>query len=241
MQICIFIQRNALCQQVYRSQKNWDVYYTTFSSSTASFNIEGNIMSLLYGDDFIDKITFEDDYIFPSLFKETNVVNAHNLILPAMTLPCGAYSEMFRGCTSLITAPELPATTLPEYQNSSEDGCYNFMFYGCTSLTTAPSILPATKLKKCCYNYMFYGCTSLTTAPVLPATTLVDNCYSGMFYGCTKLNYIKAMFTTAPSRTHTYSWVSGVSASGTFVKNASADWDVSGVNGIPTGWTVQNA
>lgn len=28
---------------------------------------------------------------------------------------------------------------------------------------------------------------------------------------------------------------------GTFIKNASATWDVTGVNGIPTGWTVETA
>lgn len=30
-------------------------------------------------------------------------------------------------------------------------------------------------------------------------------------------------------------------ASGTFVKNAAAEWDVTGNSGIPTGWTVQKA
>jgi hypothetical protein len=62
-----------------------------------------------------------------------------------------------------------------------------------------------------------------------------------MFQGCTNLNYIKAMFTTTPSSTYTYDWVNSVSASGKFVKNSVATWDVSGVNGIPTGWTVETA
>ena len=34
---------------------------------------------------------------------------------------------MFYGCTSLTTAPELPAKTL-------DVNCYYYMFYGCTSL-----------------------------------------------------------------------------------------------------------
>jgi hypothetical protein len=88
---------------------------------------------------------------------------------------------------------------------------------------------------------MFYGCTSLTTAPVLPATTLASSCYNGMFRGCTSLNYIKAMFTTEPSTNYTENWVNGVSATGTFVKNSTASWTTTGVNGIPTGWTVQTA
>ncbi|MBO6272259.1 hypothetical protein J6O48_05695 [bacterium] len=62
-----------------------------------------------------------------------------------------------------------------------------------------------------------------------------------MFNGCTNLNYIKAMFTTTPSTTYTSSWVNSVASSGTFVKNSAATWDVTGVNGIPTGWTVETA
>jgi len=62
-----------------------------------------------------------------------------------------------------------------------------------------------------------------------------------MFNGCTKLNYIKAMFITTPSNTYTSAWVNGVSATGTFVKNSAAAWNVTGTNGIPSGWTVQTA
>lgn len=153
--------------------------------------------------------------------------------LPATTLVDYCYEDMFRGCTSLTTAPELPATTLAEY-------CYGFMFQDCTNLATAPE-LPVTTLASSCYSNMFNGCTSLVTAPELPATTLANGCYSGMFRNCTSLNYIKAMFTTTPSGTYTNYWVSNVASTGTFVKNSTATWDVSGVSGIPTGWTVVNA
>ena len=144
---------------------------------------------------------------------------------------------MFEDCTGLTTAPELPATTLAS-------NCYESMFYGCTGLTTAPSILPATTLDDYCYNSMFNGCTSLTTAPELPATTLTTRCYSYMFKGCSSLNYIKAMFTTGPSNIYngyTYAWVENVAATGTVVKNSAATWDVTGNNGVPSGWTVQTA
>ena len=150
--------------------------------------------------------------------------------LPATTLANYCYSYMFYGCSSLTTAPELPATTLANY-------CYRYMFRGCTSLTTAPE-LPATTLTNSCYSYMFYGCTSLTTAPELPATKLTNSCYSYMFYRCQKLNYIKAMFTTTPSTSYTQNWVNSVAASGTFIKNSAATWNVTGANGVPSGWTV---
>ena len=85
------------------------------------------------------------------------------------TLASYCYNYLFYGCTSLTTAPALPATTLADH-------CYESMFNGCTSLTTAAA-LPATTLAGSCYRNMFYGCSSLTTAPELPATTLADNCY----------------------------------------------------------------
>ena len=85
---------------------------------------------------------------------------------------------------------------------------------------------------------MFNRCTSLTTAPELPATTLAESCYAFMFSGCRRLNYIKALFTTTPNDTYTKGWVSSVASTGTFVKSKDATWDVTGVNGVPEGWTV---
>ena len=153
--------------------------YSHFNSD-AEFNISGNIMSLIYGDNFIGQTTLSSSYNFAYIFKSSKVVDASNLILPATTLTNFCYRSMFSGCTSLSTAPVLPATTLAS-------SCYSNMFNGCTSLTAAP-VLPATTLTGTyCYSNMFNGCTSLATAPVLPATTLASSCYSNMFNGCTSL------------------------------------------------------
>ena len=209
--------------------------YGSFSS-TGEFDVSGNIMSLMYGDDFKNKTDLTgSDYCFYGLFYEcSKLVYASDLALPATTLANSCYDSMFSDCTSLITAPELPAMTLAT-------SCYSRMFANCTSLTSAPE-LPATELASNCYNYMFQGCSFLIVAPKLPATTLVSNCYRGMFKGCINLNYIKAMFTTDPSTgVYTTDWVSGVSSTGTFVKNADATWDVTGPSGIPSGWTVTTA
>ena len=125
---------------------------------------------------------------------------------------------------------------------SGKNYAFYQLFYNCSTIKNVSSnFLPATTLASRCYTYMFEGCTSLTTAPELPATILKFECYCYMFYGCSKLNYIKAMFTTTPSTTYTNYWVSGVASSGTFVKNKNATWDVTGTNGIPSGWTVQTA
>ena len=327
----------------YFNDDDFGYYVGSFFSSDCEFDAKGNVMSLLYGDDFKGETTIEEDATFCRLFSDTDegktcgVVNAKELSLPATTLANNCYENMFYYCTSLTSAPELPATTLasscyfgmfygctglttaPElpattlvfgcYRSMFEgctslttapvlpattlaDYCYAYMFNGCTSLVTAPELsattlayhcyqgmfancsrlttapelpattlvgycysnmfrgcvglitapqLPATTLASWCYESMFQGCKSLTTAPQLPATTLTTYCYQNMFNGCTKLNYIKAMFTTTPSTSYTSGWVSGVAATGTFVKNSAATWNVTGVNGVPSRWTVQTA
>ena len=162
-------------------------YFTT----TGSFDLSGNIMSLL--DSTLESVTIPIGDCFFNLFLNCSIVSAENLILPATTLMYRCYENLFNGCTSLTTAPALPAIVM-----ASE--CYAGMFGNCTSLTTAPE-LPATTLAEYCYYYMFYNCTALTTAPELPATTLADTCYFAMFSGCTSL-------TTAPElpATNTYIW-----------------------------------
>ncbi len=205
-------------------------------SSTANFTVEGNPMSLLYGDGFQGQTSLEGkNYAFKYLFNGcTRMTSAENLSLPATTLAEHCYYSMFQGCTSLTTAPSLPATTLANY-------CYSNMFQGCTSLTTAPSTLPATTLARYCYNNMFRGCTSLTTAPSLPATTLVDMCYYLMFYRCTSLNSITCLATDISASNCTSNWEDGVAANGTFTKASSMTSWTTGVDGIPSGWTVVDA
>ena len=153
--------------------------------STCDFDVKGNIMSLLYGDNFVGELTLEHEGAFHELFGDDYiagdclVINAKDLVLPATTLAQYCYDGMFTSCPSLVTAPELPATTLADY-------CYQGMFTGCTSLVTTPE-LPATTLATSCYAYMFQSCTSLVTTPELPATTLATDCYSYMFKNCTAL------------------------------------------------------
>ena len=230
-------------------------------SSTCNFNVEGNIMSLIYNDSFDGQIDLTGkDWVFQGLFQQaTKLINAKNLSLPATTLANDCYGAMFSSCSNLVTAPNLPAeillsscysgmfayctslTTTPQLSATTlSDQCYRSMFEGCTSLISV-SNLPATTLAQSCYYEMFAGCTSLTVAPELPATTLVDDCYRGMFDGCTNLNYIKCLATNLVNTRNTYNWVNNVANSGTFIKDGSmTNWTI-GVGGIPSGWTVENA
>lgn len=256
-------------------------FESPFIVNGVTINVSGNIMSMLYGDEFGDAYTLPQDSCFAYFFTELPVVDCGSLVLPAtaLTNQCyinmfencddltvapqlnalelapSCYAVMFAGCTSLTTAPALPATQLEYgcYETMFEgctslvntpvllatqlaDNCYFMMFEGCTSLVNAPS-LPATQLAESCYQYMFYGCTSLSAAPQLPAMELEGACYSEMFGGCSSLNYIRCYATDISAYRCTYNWVTGVAASGTFVKNASTTWE-SGDSGIPNNWTV---
>ena len=153
----------------------------------------GNIMSLLDPDCEVTEFDSQDGFAcFYMLFNGcTSLTTAPEL--PATTLAQYCYIGMFNGCISLTTAPALPATTLAQY-------CYADMFEGCTSLTKAPA-LPATTLAEYCYYSMFEGCISLTTAPALPATTLAGYCYYNMFTGCTSLTTAPALPVTALAAT----------------------------------------
>jgi hypothetical protein len=82
---------------------------------------------------------------------------------------------MFYGCTSLTTAPELPATELAEY-------CYNGMFDSCTSLTTVPE-LPAATLAEGCYMSMFNKCKSLNYIKCLATDISATSCTDSWVWG----------------------------------------------------------
>lgn len=175
-------------------------------SATCTFDVSGNIMSLLYGDNFADKTTFASGSSsqFNELFMNcSKLVNAKDLILPVLELPQLAYRWMFVRCTSLITPPKLPALNVG-YKS---------------------------------YHSLFYGCTSLERAPILPATSVGPTAYASMFQNCSNLTYIKCLY-PGNITGNANSWLSGASATGTFVKHPDATYP-SGTNGIPTGWTIE--
>lgn len=210
--------------------------YVNVFSSAKDIKTYGNIMSLIYGDSFLDGTTHEPitefksniTDVFRSLFTGcTTLVDAKGLALPATTLVSSCYRGMFDGCATLQYAPKLPATTLA-------DSCYKNMFNGCVILQYAPE-LPATTLANNCYSWMFQNNKRLTTAPDLNATTYTQHCYDGMFRYCSNLNHIQCLLSPAYIFT---SWVDGVAATGTFVKNPEEHSWPEGKDGIPTGWTV---
>lgn len=145
---------------------------------SGSIAASGNIQSLL--DQTLKKMDVPASSFYDLFFNCSSLTSAP--LLPATTLSKDCYSYMFERCTSLTKAPALPATTLAVM-------CYYSMFYGCSSLSEPPA-LPATSLAVNCYGWMFGNCTSLETAPTLAAQTLVDSGYGYMFKGCSNLKTI---------------------------------------------------
>ena len=156
----------------FRGDNSWYCGDTTgkysYFGGTATFDVGGNIMSLINSSNFVELMSLTDSYTFYGLFRQSNVLSARYLFLPATTLSQGCYGNMFYGCTSLTYAPRLQSRTLAQ-------SCYSSMFYGCTSLTTAPDLL-ATTPATYCYNYMFEGCSSLNYVKCM-LTTLNGTTY----------------------------------------------------------------
>lgn len=170
------------------------------------------------------------------------LVDAPDMMLTntaVMTGSLGCCEEMFRGCSKLETTPH-SFTAVTVYPRA-----YKNMFVGCSKLVTVSFDLPATTLFDRAYDSMFYECTSLTRAPIIkavslrsldPNTTEPDSpCYS-MFYKCTSLTYVEVWSTDAPAA-GCANWMFNVPAGGTFKRDPALTLP-SGVNGIPSGWTV---
>lgn len=103
-------------------------YPGMFSDNTMDFKVYGNIESMEYGDNFENATTVKTNSGFSQYFLNcTGLVDAGNLILPATTLKTTCYYRMFKGCTRLTTAPELPAPQIL-------DNSYKEMFSGCSAL-----------------------------------------------------------------------------------------------------------
>ena len=121
-------------------------WYYQFFHSTANYSLSGNIMSLIYGENFKQNETSfpsGSSYNFSCMFYDMIGINGNNntqledidgLVMPATTLRQSCYESMFQGCTNLVTAPLLPAT-------AGVTDCYKNMFNGCSSLTTVKSML----------------------------------------------------------------------------------------------------
>lgn len=221
-----------------RDGVNWsevtgNPYYDFTLEPNANIYFRGNYdsnVSQLYRPNFKMNVSHIIGGNILSLADKTNFTTKTTLTNQSV------FYHMFSSDTNLTSAKNLNFGNLTTL---TKDSC-NSMFYNCASLTEAPE-LPATTLANDCYYAMFQNCTSLTVAPELPSATLPNACYAFMFNGCSSLNTIKCLATDISVSNCTQSWVVGVSATGTFYKDANMnDWTTDSA-GVPYGWTVVDA
>lgn len=188
----------------------WATSGNSYHKITCSnkFNVGGNIMSLLYGSSFTgNETTFPGtgvNYQFVNLFSEYSafgdpayLTSAEKLILPATTVTNFCYSSLFKGCTSLITAPSiLPATILGT-------ASYESMYEGCSKLTTSPILAASTLSTQSCY-WMFKGCTLLNYITCLATDISATNCTYNWVNGVAATGTFKKNFSMT-------SWTTGAS------------------------------
>ena len=125
-------------------------YYACRFAGTATCCVYGNIMSLVYGDNFIGQNTLQSTGTFSGLFFSYSKMisdEEHKLVLPATTLTDDCYYHLFYGCSNLTIAPELPATTLVQ-------GCYGEMFGGCSKLNYIKCLATNISARNCTFNWV---------------------------------------------------------------------------------------
>ena len=137
---------------------------------------QGNCNNLL---DYTRKATIGAG-AFGELFHDCKAVS-FNVTLPSTTLASYCYQNMFLGCTSLETAPDLPAQKI-----NGKYAVYEQMFRGCTNLKRAPKISIEEVSSSCCAR-MFMGCSKLNSLPALLPKSTGVSCYQQMFDGCSSI------------------------------------------------------
>ena len=173
---------------------HYNFHFFAKDGSTPKVNLSGNILSLMFGDDFIGK---EDETLPSGAFQKmfnpytltnypstnaSSIIEAKDLILPSKTLSTGAYHQIFNGCTALKSTPKILA------ENAIGDYCCAEMFANCTDLIDAHELKITnfgTSIYAC--SGMFYGCRKLTKAVIPPATQIACGTYYIMYTNCSEL------------------------------------------------------
>lgn len=134
-----------------------------------------------------------DCHFYGGLFRNCTSLIYPPAVLPATTIGPYAYWQMFQGCTSLTTMPNMESI-----QDTTANGraAYMGMFDGCTALqyNTQQTIHINKATYQGCQN-MFKNCSSIVNAPNIEVYEFgnpvsgngVSASFGSMFYECTSL------------------------------------------------------
>lgn len=244
--------------------------YLTFSSNDqldayTGINVSGYIQSLSAGDDFKNQNNLAT---FASRLFSGKNWTFNGIVLSSKNLSQYCYSNMFYNCKNLVVVPELPATDLKNYCYSNmfsgctrltktgqtlwtntANRCCEYMFMGCTGLTDISDTIFSNNVNLTteCYWGMFQDCTNISSVTIYKKTLpdSADGCFGRMFAGCSKLSNItyycnKLGEDTNTGINHTYQWVEGVSATGTWYNANLQNFANMSDSEIPNGWNITN-
>lgn len=204
--------------------------YSNFSS-TCKFIASGNFHSIYRVDDFNENSTFKDQYCAVKIFMNSLIVECHiDFGIITMNNTC---RSAFENCQELLICTS-------NFRGSGGVSCFLSIFKNCPKLLVSPNLLLLQKATGSSseFNEGFKNCVSLTSIELPFYTKLGQRHYLQCFYGCTNLNYIKMLSTDISATRCLNDWVYNVAATGIFVKNINATWNVSGASGIPANWTI---
>ena len=127
-----------------------EVNCSSFSCTTGSAYVYGNVMSLLSKTEY-PTATSVPAYAFCRLFSGcANIYNHETkaLVLPATTLGDYCYAYMFNACSNLTSGPILPAMTMAI-------DCYSNMFFGCSNLNNLTCRATNMTALSCTENWLY--------------------------------------------------------------------------------------
>ena len=173
---------------------------------TGKYKVSGNVMSLIYKDNFIDKNNTPNKGCFSRLFQgNTALIEVYNLCLPEPTNDGYEDYCIFIECTNLqkVTLDYFPKSLQSfYYYNSNQTLEFNindsknvnnmvWMFYLCSNLESIGDISNWDVSKVTAFKAMFQLCSKLESIGDLSGWN-VGSCtdMSWMFYKCSKLESI---------------------------------------------------
>lgn len=153
--------------------------YCYFDDLSCTYNVYGNIMSMVDSTNFATNKTLTGSYNFCTLFRDcVGMIDASNLVLPATTLTNYCYKNMFVDCVNLEKAPVLPATTLVR-------GCYQDMFKNCRHLKYVKCLATNISAAECTSDWLYAAYQGAGTFVKNPAMTSWPSGSSGIPSGWT--------------------------------------------------------
>lgn len=148
-----------------------------FTPILGQAKIGGNILSLIYADQFINKTGGQCSGLFENA---TGLYDSSELIIPHESLGEGEFQNLFYGCKNMTKGPEKL-----KFKKVGYLSCFQ-MFKGCSSLEAGPDFTFNEIDDRGCM-WMFDGCSNMRTVGKFDLTVLGEEGLSACFNSCYNL------------------------------------------------------